>query len=179
MDNFLLYFLDYFFSWIPFYFDFKLFVILYSSIKLDKLFKKPTDTELDVQKWTDKWIKNYCKWAIFWLLYAVFHVIELLVEVDEDDFQLLYYAAAIFVFISKCILKLTSGLFTSALFKFVVKPAIGRHEEKLSGLVDSFEDRVHESQIFMLLQRAFHWYIKRWKQAKLMAKEVKSSLKTQ
>ena len=57
------YLLDYFFSWIPFYHDLKLFIILYSSIKLEKIFKKPTsNTEIDINKWTDKWIKNYVKW---------------------------------------------------------------------------------------------------------------------
>ena len=178
------YFLDYLFSsWLPFYYDLKLFCILYSSVKLDKLFNKPkSDTEIDLKKWQEKWVKNYVKWMIFWILYGVFHVVDLMVELDDDDdsgflYQMVFYAISVVVFFSKQILKLCSGFFTTILFKYLVKPFIGKHEDKIDLFLENFEVRVQESEIFKRLQRIFHWYIKRWKEVKVIAKDVKKNLK--
>jgi len=178
------YFLDHLFSWVPFYYDLKLFGILYSSVKLEKLFKKPdTDsTEIDVEKWQSRWIKNYVKWVIFWILYGVFHLVDMMVQLPEDDdsglgYVTFLYGVSVFIFFSKQILKLCSGLFTTILFKFLVKPFVGKNEDKIGCALNGFESRVQESVIFKFLQRVFHWYIKRWKEVKVIAKDVKQTMK--
>lgn len=178
------YFLDYLFSWVPFYYDFKLFAILYSSVKLNKLFKKPkTDsTEIDLEKWQNRWIKNYVKWVIFWILYGIFHLVDLMVQLPEDDdsglgYVTFLYGVSVFIFFSKQILKLCSGLFTTVLFKYLVKPFVGKNEEKIDDVLNGFENRIQQSVIFQFLQRIFHLYIKRWKNVKGIAKDMKQTLK--
>jgi len=184
---------DDYLSWIPFYFIMKVIVIIYGSVSLRRashaIFGKKSDAqqinELDQEKWMKNWVKNYVKWIIFWIIYAIFLSVEWLLEegnlLESDEWgyisSMALFSTKLWVKISKRLLLLCSGLFTSMLFSKILKPFANDHQMEINDKLDGFEEYVVSSWLFQQMSRKFHWYLKRWKEVKAATKDVRAQVK--
>ena len=180
-------------SWLPFYFDIKVLIILWSTRKFNRVFGRDKDekrlqmTDEEVKQWMDDWVKGYVKWAIFWALYLVLKLTEICLQaqVGEEESATeifawyvlpVYYSLKFGIWFSKHILKIFSGILGSVVFKKIMKPFMNNNEEAVNSKLDRFEEVVCASWIYNFLSGKLRWYLKRWKEAKVVYKDLKADL---